>query len=89
MPLCLDYRGEQKVSHMTDQELKKLMEQEGHSTCSSSEEHRIRVVKQMIGDECFYGLGDKTGFINKRGYEYVNWNTDNPKPHVDSFKQLY
>ncbi|MBQ5600055.1 MAG: glycoside hydrolase family 31 protein [Lachnospiraceae bacterium] len=87
--LCLDYRGEQSVSHMTDQETKKLMEQEGHCTQSSSKEHRIRIAKQMIGDECFYGLGDKTGFLNKCGYDYVNWNTDNPRPHVDSFKQLY
>ena len=37
----------------------------------------------------FYGFGEKTGFLNKRGYEYEMWNTDNPEPHVDSFRTLY
>lgn len=27
--------------------------------------------------------------MNKRGYEYFNWNTDNPAPHVDNFQRLY
>ena len=49
----------------------------------------IQVLKKLDGDECFYGLGDKTGFLNKRGYEYMNWNTDDPDPHVDSFRALY
>ncbi len=87
--LCLDYRGEQKAAHALDTETKKLMEQEGHSTRTASGDHKIRIAKAMHGDECFYGLGDKTGFINKRGYEYINWNTDDPRPQVDSFKRLY
>ena len=36
-----------------------------------------------------YGLGDKTGPLDKRGYEYINWNTDNPYPHTDTDKSLY
>lgn len=87
--LCLDYRGVQNKVQTITKEMKELMEQEGHSNDSSSGNYWIRVTKQMHGDECFYGLGDKTGFLNKRGYDYINWNTDNPQPHVDSFKKLY
>lgn len=47
------------------------------------------VVKQMSGDEKFYGLGDKTGVLNKRNYEYENWNSDLPQAHTDDFKALY
>ncbi len=36
-----------------------------------------------------YGLGDKTGYMNKRGYEYDNWNTDDPAPHLENFTRLY
>ena len=87
--LCLDYRGEKKAAFDVDEETKALMKQEGHASREAQNGHRIQIIKQMHGDECFYGLGDKTGFLNKRGYEYRNWNTDNPQPHVDSFKQLY
>ena len=37
----------------------------------------------------YYGLGDKTGFLNKRHYAYENWNTDDPKPHCDNYRSLY
>ncbi|MCD8067967.1 MAG: hypothetical protein LUE87_03600 [Lachnospiraceae bacterium] len=43
----------------------------------------------MSGSEHFYGLGDKTGYLDKRHYDYEMWNTDNPDPHVDTFKALY
>ncbi len=55
----------------------------------AEEEHPIVVKKMLSNDECIYGLGDKTGFLNKRGYDYIMWNTDEPAPHVDSFKSLY
>ena len=38
---------------------------------------------------CFYGLGDKTGYLNKKWKHYKNWNTDNPDPHGETFEQLY
>lgn len=87
--LCLDYRGERKAGSEISEEAAELLKQEGHKVIETAGEHKIQIVKQMMGDECFYGLGDKTGFLNKRGYEYFNWNTDNPQPHVDSFTQLY
>lgn len=89
-PLCLDYRGErQKDGQVLSEEMAKFMEQEGHVVSLDGKEKAVCVLKQMDGDECFYGLGDKTGFLNKRGYEYMTWNTDNPDPQVDCFKALY
>ncbi|MCI2110793.1 MAG: DUF5110 domain-containing protein [Bacilli bacterium] len=36
-----------------------------------------------------YGLGDKTGPLDKAGYDYLNYNTDDPSAQVDTFKSLY
>ncbi|MCF2667466.1 glycoside hydrolase family 31 protein [Faecalicatena contorta] len=88
-PVCIDYRGERVSSQSLDQKMLELLEREGHSTQENADGHVIQVLKKLDGDECFYGLGDKTGFLNKRGYEYMNWNTDDPDPHVDSFRALY
>ena len=50
------------------------------------EQHAFDVLKKMQGTEHFYGLGDKTGYLDKRHYQYEMWNTDDPAPHVDCFK---
>ncbi|MGM0414052.1 MAG: TIM-barrel domain-containing protein [Bacillota bacterium] len=36
-----------------------------------------------------YGLGEKTGFLDKRGKSYEMWNTDTFDPHVPSTDPLY
>ena len=36
-----------------------------------------------------YGLGERSGPLEKRGYDYIDWNTDDPSAHVDTFKSLY
>ena len=66
-----------------------LIELEGHSVDRSSKQHQIMINKVCNKMDYFYGFGEKTGFLNKRGYEYEMWNTDNPEPHVDSFRTLY
>lgn len=38
----------------------------------------VGVHKQLFDDEKFYGLGEKTGRLNKRGDEWVMWNSDFP-----------
>lgn len=86
--LCRDYRSERIPMVTVSEEAKALLAAEGHSVAQENADG-IEVVKRMEGDEAFYGLGDKTGFMNKRGYEYVMWNTDDPSPHVDYFKSLY
>jgi len=43
----------------------------------------FRIAKRLDGDEHVYGLGEKTGSLDKRGwklggYNYVMWNSDTP-----------
>jgi alpha-glucosidase len=37
----------------------------------------------------FYGLGEKTGFLDKRNERYTMWNTDVYAPHVPEIEALY
>lgn len=88
-PLVLDYLGKKEaLDRGINPEQEKLAASEGHKI-NQNEQEKILVIKKLAQDEQFYGLGDKTGFLNKRGYEYDNWNTDNPAPQVESFKALY
>lgn len=87
--VCRDYRGTRKRSAQLSDEFLELMIKEGHEINDAEDGHKIQIVKEMDGDETFYGLGDKTGFLNKRNYSYEMWNTDNPSPQVDNFKALY
>lgn len=87
--LCKDYRGVRKSRNVLSEEFMDLMAKEGHQTKAEASDYEVQVIKELEGDECFYGLGDRTGFLNKKGYEYEMWNTDDPSPHVDSFKTLY
>ncbi len=41
------------------------------------------------GDYKVFGLGDKMAYLDKRGYAYRNWNTDDNKHHDEQFKSLY
>lgn len=87
--LCADYRGGRVIPETISKKSMELLAAEGHVIDNNAQEYHVQVIKQIQGDESFYGLGDKTGFLNKREYEYEMWNTDNPDPHVDSFKTLY
>lgn len=89
--VCCDYRGERRPLERISKEHIRLMAQEGHAveTFENKDPHAFDVIKQMTGTEHFYGLGDKTGFMDKRHYSYEMWNTDNPDPHMDHFKALY
>ena len=86
--VCMDYRGERKPLQTVSREALELLAGEGHEA-GEREGHLFDVLKCLKGDEHFYGLGDKTGFLDKRSYAYEMWNTDNPAPQVDSFKALY
>jgi alpha-glucosidase len=37
---------------------------------------RVHIWKKMPGDENYYGLGDKTGPMNRRNRAFTMWNTD-------------
>lgn len=42
------------------------------------DEDEVRCFKTLYPNENFYGLGEKTGELNKRGNHYTMWNTDFP-----------
>ncbi|MDE5748331.1 MAG: glycoside hydrolase family 31 protein [Acetatifactor sp.] len=86
--VCVDYRGERRPLQVVSDEALEILASEGHKS-DRRMDHAFDVLKRLWGDEHFYGLGDKTGFLDKRNYDYEMWNTDNPDPQVDSFKALY
>ncbi len=90
--LCQDYPGKRTPrTSLPPEEVQQLMS-EGHipeEFLPGSKRWPIEVCKELPAGAAIYGLGDKTGFLNKRGYAYENWNTDDPKPHCDNFRSLY
>ena len=86
--VCEEYRSVRKPLKRISDEMIRLLAEEGHDA-AKQDEMAFEIVKKLQGPEHFYGLGDKTGFMDKRHYEYEMWNTDNPDPQVDSFKALY
>ena len=88
--LCADYRGKREYTKQVSEEFLKLIRAEGHDVVDGDGlDYKIQIVKKMQGDEKFYGLGDKPGFLDKRHYDYEMWNSDLPQAHTDAFKALY
>ncbi|WP_262315932.1 TIM-barrel domain-containing protein [Lacticaseibacillus parakribbianus] len=88
-PLVCDYRQPRRpllrdISAATQA----LVEAEGHTVQATGEQAPVEIVKRMPAEAHFYGLGDKTGFLDKRGYAYDNWNTDQPE-QIEETKALY
>lgn len=85
-----DRENPKECAGQSDEKMEKeLAQKEGHEAVGEDDTHRITIMKKMSGDECFYGLGDKPGFLNKRGYLYENWNSDLPQAHNEAFRALY
>ena len=76
--ICRDYRGERDP--FVRRGSAHLMEEEGHRVVETIRGNRVEVLKEIIGDEYFYGVGENTGHLNKRGCQYQMWNTDDPHP---------
>ncbi len=89
--LCADYIGDIKEAEVLSEAELEQMIQEGHVIHGKDDTCKFMIHKQLFGDDIFYGLGEKTGFLNKKGYDYTMWNTDNPDPHVENptFKSMY
>ena len=64
--LCSDYRGNSDPFKRRYGDYL-LAEAEGHSTSKDSE-FKVYVAKNMEEDMYFYGFGEKTGHLNKKGY---------------------
>ena len=97
--VCEDYKKDRNpfIRHaleLTESEEQKetskmISEGEGHKSNSNPYNHKIEVIKSHKTNNKYYGLGEKTGFLNKEGYEYEMWNTDEPAAHLEYFKSLY
>ncbi|MDO4166014.1 MAG: glycoside hydrolase family 31 protein [Eubacteriales bacterium] len=89
--ICEDYTDAVATKENLSQEELDLMAQEGHVIPDGDAPCSYQVYKKLFGDEHFYGLGDKTGFLDKKGYDYIMWNSDLPDPHVEnpSYRALY
>ena len=87
--ICRDYRGKmQNLVRMSEADAA-LMAKEGHRIQRAEFDKKINVVKRLERGEVLYGLGDKAGFMDKRGYEYVMWNTDTTAHHDEQMPSLY
>ena len=50
---------------------------------------KVRAWKSFEQNERFYGLGEKTGWLDKKGRLYEMWNHDTFVPHVSDTDPLY
>ncbi|MCM1283656.1 MAG: glycoside hydrolase family 31 protein [Muribaculaceae bacterium] len=88
--LFATYDRGRTVTGTVDEQLKKLLEAEGHDTSNiGSRNYPVQLVCALDAGDDFYGLGDKTGYLNKKYYEYENWNSDIPQAHTEDFHALY
>lgn len=91
-PLVMDYRGQRRpLANDLDKEHQSTVLAEGHdiSLKGKGNQGYYEVIKSLSPDEQFYGLGDKPAFLNKRGYDYDNWNVDFGHVHNESVKCIY
>ncbi|MFD2614897.1 glycoside hydrolase family 31 protein [Paenibacillus gansuensis] len=49
----------------------------------------VTAFNSMDSEAHFYGLGEKTSFLDKRGERYEMWNSDIFAPHVPEIEALY
>ncbi|HVO73194.1 MAG TPA: TIM-barrel domain-containing protein, partial [Ignavibacteriaceae bacterium] len=55
-----------------------LINQDEKSFGVSFDNDEVRCFKTLFPGEAFYGLGEKTGSLNKRDLQFTMWNTDFP-----------
>ena len=68
--ICSDHRGDRKPFLRRSGDYT-LLEDEGHEYAKEIE-YKVFVKKSMNKDTLFYGLGERTGSLNKRGYYYFS-----------------
>ncbi|PJI09418.1 MULTISPECIES: glycoside hydrolase family 31 protein [Clostridium] len=89
--LCEDYRGKRApfVRNGLNAGACELANKEGHKIKAEANICKFNVLKKLEDNTFFYGFGEKTGHLNKKGYHYKMWNSDIASPHVESFEALY
>ncbi|MEO8399082.1 MAG: TIM-barrel domain-containing protein, partial [Ignavibacteriaceae bacterium] len=61
-----------------------LINEDEKSFGVSYDDDEVRCFKKLFDDENFYGLGEKTGSLNKRGNQWTMWNSDIPGYNFDT-----
>ncbi len=69
----------------------KLLSADDNRYATNWQNERVTTCRKLFEDEKFIGLGEKTGDLNRRGCNYVNWNTDAPDytPKTDPLYQTF
>ncbi|HHW00248.1 MAG TPA: DUF4968 domain-containing protein [Clostridiaceae bacterium] len=71
-----------------------IFDMQGRSICEDDEysflfsKGFVKCKKKANNSTHYYGLGEKTGYLDKRGRKYVMWNTDDPL-HTPTKDPLY
>lgn len=82
-----DYMGDATVyAEDKDDSLAAL---EGHKTSRGVVSFSAKIDILLDDGAAVYGLGDKAAAVNRRGYEFIQWNTDDPSQHNESYRSLY
>ncbi|MFB4167751.1 glycoside hydrolase family 31 protein [Virgibacillus sp. JSM 102003] len=63
--------------------------EEGERGMAYRENGEVIAFKEMSEDDHFYGFGEKSGHLDKRGETYEMWNTDVYAPHNPETDPLY
>ncbi|MCR8964284.1 glycoside hydrolase family 31 protein [Brevibacillus halotolerans] len=69
--------------------LGRLLVAEGERGMAFTQKQEIICFKEMDAADHFYGFGEKTGFLDKRGENMTMWNTDVFAPHNPETDALY
>ncbi|WP_070119824.1 glycoside hydrolase family 31 protein [Bacillus marinisedimentorum] len=62
---------------------------EGKKGMGFKESNEVICFKEMAAEDHFYGFGEKSGFLDKRGEKFEMWNTDVYAPHNPETDPLY
>lgn len=87
-PYFEEYTGDATI-YVTEKEFS-LAELEGHKREETPADFKTQINVTLFDDsDKLYGLGDKAAQLNRRDYEYISWNTDDPSEHNETYKSLY
>ncbi|MCR8746578.1 glycoside hydrolase family 31 protein [Romboutsia lituseburensis] len=86
--ICEDYRGKREPFIKNCAGRLDIATQEGHKPTEHMD-YTVFIPKNLENNTYFYGFGEKTGHLNKNGCHYINWNTDDPSPHGETYEKLY
>lgn len=88
-PYFEEYAGEDAKIYVEDKDFD-LAKLEGHKEEDTLADFNAQMTFRLFDDEDkIYGLGDKAAHLNRRDYEYISWNTDDPSQHNETYKSLY